>query len=75
MSMSAVEDRMVPASCIKMRALMGHKVDYQEEVLNWGCSWTYVPSILKQTTVATEFEINMLYEALINACLSLGHRH
>lgn len=38
---------------------MGHKVDYQEKVLNQGCLWIYVPSILKETTVATGFERNM----------------
>jgi len=70
-----VEDRVVPTQCIKVPALMGHKVDDQEDVLNWGCLWTCMLSSFKQTTVATGFERNMLYEALINACLSLGHRH
>lgn len=74
MSMSAVEDRVVPKHCIKMPALMGHQVDYQEKVLNQGCLWTYMPSILKHTAMATGIEINMLYEALINACLSLGYK-
>lgn len=38
---------------------MGHLVDYQEEVLNWGCLWIYMPNILKHTAVATRFEINI----------------
>lgn len=38
---------------------MGHKVDYQEKMLIWGCLWIYVPTILKETIVATGFERNM----------------